>query len=84
MGTFIETQPLGLTVLGQVQRAYVVDGQPGLTLDVACTVSTFKRVVSIENELEAMSAAIKRIGNAQQAFGQAMAELSAATAYIGK
>lgn len=84
MGAYIETQPLGLTVLGQVQRCYTVDGQPGLGLDAACMASTFKRVVSIEAELTAMGAAVKRRQTAIQALGRAMAEISAATAYIGK
>ena len=84
MGAFIETQPLGLTVLGQVQRCYTVDGQVGLGLDAACMASTFKRVVSIEAELTAMGAAVKRRQVAIRAYGQAMSLISAASAYIGK
>ena len=84
MGAFIETQPLGLTVLGQVQRCYTVDGQAGLGLDAACMASTFKRVVSIEAELTAMGAAVKRRQVAIRAYGQAMSLISAASAYIGK
>lgn len=84
MGAYIETQPLGLTVLGQVQRCYTVDGQAGLGLDAACMASTFKRVVSIEAELTALGAAVKRRQTAIHALGQAMAQISAAAAYIGK
>ena len=84
MGAYIETQPLGLTVLGQVQCCYTVDGQAGLGLDAACMASTFKRVVSIEAELTAMGAAVKRRRVAIQAYGQAMSLISAASAYIGK
>lgn len=84
MGAYIETEPLDLTVLGQVQRAYVVDGQPGLALDVACMASTFKRVISLETEMTAMGDAVKRRGAAMQAYGKALGEISAAVAYIGK
>lgn len=83
MGAYIETEPLDLTVLGQVQRSYVVDGHPGLTLDVACMASTFKRVLSLETEMTAMGDAVKRRSAAIQAYGLALAEIAAAVSYIG-
>ena len=83
MGAYIERTALDLTVLGQVQCDYAVDGVPGFALGEACVASTFKRVVSIEDELSAMGAAVKRRNAATQVYAKSMSEISAACACIG-
>lgn len=82
MGAFIERNVLNLTVLGQVQYDYTVDGTPGFPLDMACMASTFKRVASVEDELSAMSAAVKRRAQIMTVYGRVLADTSAAIGYI--
>ena len=83
MGAFIERNPVGLVLLGQVQFDYTVNGVSGLALDAACAMSSFKRIASIEDELSAMSLAVKKRGDILQVYTKALADIGVAIGSIG-
>lgn len=83
MGAFIERNPIGLVLLGQVQFDYTVNGVAGLALDSACAMSSFKRVASIEDELSAMSLAVRKRSDILHVYSNALADVAVATGSIG-
>lgn len=82
METFIQRNALDLVTLGQVQYDFTVNGVAGLDLCAACVQSTFKNVASVEAEMSAVAAAVRKRTARLNLYGSVLADLNAACGYI--
>ena len=82
METFIQRNALDLVTLGQVQYDFTVNGVAGLDLCAACVQSTFKNVASVEAEMSAVAAAVRKRTARLHLYGSVLADLNAACGFI--
>lgn len=82
MEAFIQRNALDLVTLGQVQYDFTVNGVAGLDLCAACVQSTFKNVASVEAEMSAVAAAVRKRTARLNLYGSVLADLNAACGYI--
>lgn len=82
MEAFIQRNELDLVTLGQVQYDFTVAGVAGLDLCAACVQSTFKNVASVEAEMSAVAAAVRKRTARLHLYGSVLADLNAACGYI--
>ena len=82
MEAFIQRNALDLVTLGQVQYDFTVGGVAGLDLCAACVQSTFKNVASVEAEMSAVAAAVRKRTARLNLYGSVLADLNAACGYI--
>ena len=82
MEAFIQRNALDLVTLGQVQYDFTVNGVAGLDLCAACVQSTFKNVASVEAEMSAVAAAVRKRTARLHLYGSVLADLNAACGYI--
>lgn len=82
METFIQRNALDLVTLGQVQYDFTVNGVAGLDLCAACVQSTFKNVASVEAEMSAVAAAVRKRTARLNLYGSVLADLNAACGFI--
>lgn len=82
MEAFIQRHALDLVTLGQVQYDFTVNGVAGLDLCAACVQSTFKNVASVEAEMSAVAAAVRKRTARLNLYGTVLADLNAACGYI--
>lgn len=82
METFIQRNALDLVTLGQVQYDFTVGGVAGLDLCAACVQSTFKNVASVEAEMSAVAAAVRKRTARLHLYGSVLADLNAACGFI--
>lgn len=82
METFIQRNALDLVTLGQVQYDFTVGGVAGLDLCAACVQSTFKNVASVEAEMSAVAAAVRKRTARLNLYGSVLADLNAACGFI--
>lgn len=83
MGTNIQTEAIGLSVFGQAQVAYRVNGLTGRSFDEAIAAAGFARTVAIENAVPAYSAALLRRRTKLRELGEALADIARAAALFG-
>lgn len=82
MEAFIQRNALDLVTLGQVQYDFTVNGVAGLDLCAACVQSTFKNVASVEAEMSAVAAAVRKRTARLNLYGSVLADLNAACGFI--
>ena len=82
MEAFIQRNALDLVTLGQVQYDFTVGGVAGLDLCAACVQSTFKNVASVEAEMSAVAAAVRKRTARLNLYGSVLADLNAACGFI--
>ena len=82
MEAFIQRNALDLVTLGQVQYDFTVNGVAGLDLCAACVQSTFKNVASVEAEMSAVAAAVRKRTARLHLYGSVLADLNAACGFI--
>lgn len=82
MSAYIELNKLDLVVLGQVQHDFTVGGESGLDLATACMMSTFRRTLAVEKEMDAVMSAIKLRSDRCHHFGEAMEYVNGALGWI--
>lgn len=82
MEAFIQRNALDLVTLGQVQYDFTVGGVAGLDLCAACVQSTFRNVASVEAEMSAVAAAVRKRTARLNLYGSVLADLNAACGYI--
>lgn len=82
MDAFIQRHALDLVTLGQVQYDFTVNGVAGLDLCAACVQSSFKSVASVEAEMSAVAAAVRKRTARLHLYGTVLADLNAACGYI--
>lgn len=80
MSATIQTQQLGLSVFGQAQVAYKVNGKSDCSYDEAVSAAGFARATSIECALPAYSAALKLRQTKLKELGDALAEIATVAA----
>ena len=80
MGTNIQTEAIGLSVFGQAQVAYRVNGLTGRSFDEAIAAAGFARTVAIENAVPAYAAALARRRTKLRELGEALADIARAAA----
>ena len=84
MGTSIKIDDLGLSVFGQAQVGYTVNGISGRSFDEAIAAAGFSRTVAIEDALPAYSAALQRRQTKLRELGEALADIARANASFGR
>ena len=82
MEAFIQRNALDLVTLGQVQYDFSVNGVAGMDLCAACVQSTFRHVASVEAEMSAVAAAVRKRTARLHLYGSVLADLNAACGYI--
>lgn len=76
MSATIHTEQIGLSVFGQAQVAYRVDGKTGRSFDEAITAAGFSRTASLESAIPAYEAAIRKRQVKLRELGEALAEIA--------
>jgi len=78
----VQLEKLDLTIYGQVQYSYKVDGVSGRTLSDACVTCAALRAASVDQEVSAVSAVTKRRADVLEKIGNALAAIAAAVASL--
>lgn len=73
---YVEELDLDLTILGQAQKAYMVDGVKWQDYLTAITKSAFKRAVMMDGQCDVVAAAVRKRADKTEALGQALAYIS--------
>ena len=73
MSDYIQMAALDLSVYGQVQSQYIIDGVRGGTYEDAAINGAFRRAAAMEEESRVVSAALKKRAKKMEDLGQAMA-----------
>lgn len=76
MSATIHTEQIGLSVFGQAQVAYRVDGKSGRSFDEAITAAGFSRTASLEAAIPAYEAALRKRQVKLRELGDALAEIA--------
>ena len=81
MSTYIQTQDLGLSVFGQAQVSYTVDGVKGQVFGQAVALAALQRAVAVESGLSAYQAVLRarrtKLNDLGNALGSVLQSLDA-------
>lgn len=84
MGNFVEMQDLGLSVFGQSQVSYIVDGKADQTYAEAVSKSTLRRALSVEEGLAAYEQLLRKRQTKLDDLGKALAYIAETVASFEK